>query len=385
MHKVENSIVHLYLCDYRVRIHIRKCLEELYRETQNSSILDAESNIAFQLALCYYIGFGVRRDEEKANCLLKQHNLNHSERPRFERVVARIGEQFHILVPISEAMGDLEEKGHLPETDISAYYMEQDNLENAVRWAFQELEDLKLAFSVENSIIQIAKSSLYHILKRLGRLKEAEDLALELFEHETRANDDGDEKSFICTKKLAMILFDQKRWDEAEKLQAQVLKHSRETYGNEHSLTMLEKTDLAAIYAHGEQWDKAEKLYEEVLNHYRNVLGAANRTTLIGMNNLAMVYSNRKRWKEAEKIWIDLIEIPKKNFGLLGPEILGFMNNLATYYVREKRWEEAEELCLKVLKVSKTVCGAGHPETAQCMIICQQPILAKTVGSRQFN
>src|SRR5436189_218614 len=53
--------------DYRVRTHIRKCLEKSYARSQHP-------NIAFQVAFCYQIGFGVKSDESQRDIWLERSN-----------------------------------------------------------------------------------------------------------------------------------------------------------------------------------------------------------------------------------------------------------------------------------------------------------------------
>src|SRR3954447_4238289 len=64
------SIAQLYLPDFRVRTYITSCLRE---SISRYSPIDAQ-NAAIQLALCYKLGFGVPRDEEKASDLMRQIN-----------------------------------------------------------------------------------------------------------------------------------------------------------------------------------------------------------------------------------------------------------------------------------------------------------------------
>ena len=46
--------------DYRVRTQIRECLEINYSTNQNQSFA---AHIAFQLAFCYHVGFGVKSND----------------------------------------------------------------------------------------------------------------------------------------------------------------------------------------------------------------------------------------------------------------------------------------------------------------------------------
>ena len=53
--------------DYRVRTQIRECLEINYFNNQNQPFA---THIAFQLAFCYQIGFGVKSNDSTSNMWL---------------------------------------------------------------------------------------------------------------------------------------------------------------------------------------------------------------------------------------------------------------------------------------------------------------------------
>lgn len=62
--KITKNLAHLVQADYRVRIQIRQRLETNYVGNRNEPIA---AHIAFQLAFCYQIGFGVNSDDIKCH------------------------------------------------------------------------------------------------------------------------------------------------------------------------------------------------------------------------------------------------------------------------------------------------------------------------------
>ena len=51
-------MLELYQSDFRVRIYIAKCLEEIFHKSTTLTATSIESTF-FQVALCYELGFGV--------------------------------------------------------------------------------------------------------------------------------------------------------------------------------------------------------------------------------------------------------------------------------------------------------------------------------------
>ena len=71
MFKVAQNLAYLMESDYRVRTQIRECLENNYFKNQNEPFA---THIAFQLAFCYQIGFGVKSDDNKCHMWLETPN-----------------------------------------------------------------------------------------------------------------------------------------------------------------------------------------------------------------------------------------------------------------------------------------------------------------------
>jgi len=57
--------------DYRVRTQITDCLQKKYLEKQTEPFV---AHIAFQVAFCYHIGFGVKSDGNKCRIWLMRSN-----------------------------------------------------------------------------------------------------------------------------------------------------------------------------------------------------------------------------------------------------------------------------------------------------------------------
>ena len=58
--KVAQDLGDLISVDYRVRTQVRECLEINYSKIQNQPFA---AHIAFQLAFCYHVGFGVKSND----------------------------------------------------------------------------------------------------------------------------------------------------------------------------------------------------------------------------------------------------------------------------------------------------------------------------------
>ena len=69
--KVAQDLDDLISVDYRVRTQVRECLEINYSKNQNQPFA---AHIAFQLAFCYHVGFGVKSNDNTCHVWLDRSN-----------------------------------------------------------------------------------------------------------------------------------------------------------------------------------------------------------------------------------------------------------------------------------------------------------------------
>ena len=300
--------------DYRVRIQIRQSLENNYFHNSNQPFA---SNIAFQVAFCYQIGFGVKSNDIQRRLWLER-SLRKPDDLKIEKEAVRPARWK------SKTMRKLNGLGHIDlihEYRISGL----NKLDQACNEYEREVSDMEREF---------------------GGLH------------------------FVCLasmNNLASIFWNQGRSKEAEVLDVQVMETRKRVLGQEHPDTLTSMANLASTYRNQGRLKEAEELLVQVIETLKRVLGQEHPSTLNSMNNLASTYRNQGRSKEAEELEVQVMETRKRVHGHEHLDTLASMNNLASTYMSQGRRKEAEELQIEVVNRLRTTLGDNHPIIVQAI------------------
>lgn len=328
--KIQGTLGNLYQGDFRVRTYIAHCLEKELEELeelrqQKSEQVDQDylKHISLQVALCYYIGFGVARNENKYLQILlsagleKSAMIGASVQPtemHYETMEARQAQATLAL--------DLSRQGYLYPIDFRTYHLEQGNVKEAEKQLLQDIDGMNRSW---------------------GKVPYWRHLNVA----------------------LSNIYFGQERWEECFELKSRILEWTREKMGADDPNTLTEMHGLAMIYGNQGQWKQAEKLYEQTVEASKRVLGADHPSTMLSVKGLGRAYKGQGRWEEAEKLYLEVLEHMMRTLGLEHPDTLGCMDNISTLYQEQGRWRESEEIQKPMVEVSKKVLGSEHPDTLQ--------------------
>ena len=109
---------------------------------------------------------------------------------------------------------------------------------------------------------------------------------------------------------LAQTYMEQGRLKEAEDLMVEVLEARQIQQGRIHNETITGLENLAALYTKKRRFNVAENFYFQAMNFYAGMFGGNDRY-LFAAANLAMVYSNQGFWNKAEQLTIKILDIQK--------------------------------------------------------------------------
>lgn len=117
----------LFEADIRVRQSIYKCFQNLILESQRNANLELYEEVGYQLAFCYRVGFGVRKDENECQKWLLESKRHVSD---LESQLQTIKSSESRRYDIMSRFGLLVIKGHVPEFCDVQYYRERDRLKD---------------------------------------------------------------------------------------------------------------------------------------------------------------------------------------------------------------------------------------------------------------
>ncbi|KAF8530802.1 hypothetical protein BDD12DRAFT_914746 [Trichophaea hybrida] len=270
--------------DYRVRIQIKESLKTNYLANQNQTFA---ANIAFQLAFCYHIGFGVKPDDNKCHIRLDKSNKQLDD-VKIEKEAVR---------PASGKSGSVRQLyGLLFKVNITHEYRSRglDKLEDALKDHEREASDMVQEYGELHFVLLGLYTIIGDLLDAFGEF--AKSIALRMRIRLQIRSTDGvvhDHPNYI--QSLLDVVKSHARlgeWMEAQQLLEEVLKLTKSS----QSLTVTPiRNDLALIFPNQGQLKKAEEQSSQVMEIQTNVLGHEHHpSSLTSMSNLASIYISQE-------------------------------------------------------------------------------------------
>ncbi len=354
----------LYRGDYRVRIYIANCLVEAasaFEKTSDSvSPLD---DILIQTALCFEIGFGVARDQQKSYNLIKDRKSSEVELARQLKYLCEDGVKRHFSNGIYR-WGESE--GCVHYINLFSACGGKTGWERVQSEYRGEITNASQALGPQNVLVLLLKDQMASGYAGFGQWHDAEKLQLEILQARERTLGVEDIATFQSMGALAEIYRNQFRFQEAQKLQVQIEETMTE-WNIDYPLRNVNKHNLALTYADQEQWEKSEKLLEIVIDYSNFHSGPSHPSTLNSRLCLARVYADRGELERAEEIETDVLHITQRTQGPEHLDTLICIINLATTYRDMGQLEKAENLEVGALQKARLVLGSEHYATAILM------------------
>ncbi|KAL9119337.1 MAG: hypothetical protein Q9187_004112 [Circinaria calcarea] len=348
----------LYPADFRVRPYIAACLE---KRLINSASSHEAQNAAFQLALCYKIGFGVPLDDNKSQSLLRQSTMRPEDIESRLSLMRKSGMYMYLR---THSFADLvESEGSFFSINVAQAYRNQGQLDRAELEIKREIRDAENILGAESYVTTSLKSSLMMILGLKENWEELEQLALQRLEQEARAQSGENPGSLDIMANLAKAYIGQERFEEAEELLNKIMRTRERILGEEHPSTLISMSNLAVLYARQGKCNEAEQLNSQALKKLRRVLGEKALTTCESMEVMAYIYSLQGKWRKAGETELKVLTIREGSLGQEHPDTLRSIQSLARYYGKEGKRREAEELHMRWMEIKKGIFGGEYPDT----------------------
>jgi tetratricopeptide (TPR) repeat protein len=372
-------------------------------ESDDSDLLPSsvQRDLAFQLALCYRLGFGTIRDTLRSDQYLIRSGKNSEERTLALDRIRQSDRGYH-RGTLYRAM---RQTGRLNSIQYGEYYQEQNALLLATPVLEQDVGALVEEFEDDCNIVTLAKSILSSVYLTAGKLGDASRLDREVVNTNIRLKGSHHPDSLNSTINLANTLRLAGEWQEAEDflIQAKVLAESNleeghairnfstlnlaqvyraqgkrhesvkllkdivnanvTIFGPEHPQTLTSKANLASAYRELHLLPLAEDLQHQALEDCTRALGSEHPLWLTSKSNLALIYLDQRNDVEAEKEFSDVMEKSLRIFGTHHSDALTSMANMVSTYQQQGRWKESRAKGAEVVRLKTKVLGPTHPST----------------------
>lgn len=343
-------------------------------------------NTLFQLALCYEIGFGVKRNPSAAEAFLFRSAKSSGDMARELQILRaqRIDQSFHEgLFDTLFSQGDIMtiDYRHHYATNYGTVYAEskyeiigfQHHYLNHHRTVYaesrykEEIDDFDCVFGHDRDMSCALRFILSKVFIGQGRYDDAQELLIHVYNRDVRLLDWSHLYTFTSALVLAYTYQHQGLWEDAAGLEQAVVHYATKHRGPKDSTTVDAMTNLAVSYWALRRFDEAEELLEQAIEVKLERRGIEHPNTLTTMGNLAAVYAMQLRHQDAERLELQVWNMRHKVLGPTHSDTLNSRANVACCFYDQGRLHEASEVEKEILDIRKTAYGSSHPSTLLSM------------------
>ncbi|MCJ1273174.1 hypothetical protein MMC21_000963 [Puttea exsequens] len=249
------------------------------------------------------------------------------------------------------------------QSKLSQYYSRMGLYSQTVKLTLKTLETFGQCPDAPKKVVYQTKSLRAEALKNNNQLKEAEDLAKELWyeqQNELGAKHVDTLKSYNT---LALMYQEQGKYKEGAKIARFTLKSLRKTF-NENDITIQDtKRRLGTILHMLGAYAEAEILLREAVEVYKDQLGPDDHITLKAKWRLAWILHDQGKYREVERVISKTWTAQKRTIGENHPDCLRSLFLLADVLQAQSKFEAALSFKRNVYAQALVLAGPKHRYT----------------------
>jgi len=347
-------------CDFRVQ----SCLtRQLTATAEGKGCSACVRNAAYQLALCYSIGFGVRSDQETCQHWLQSSGKSTLELDDALRSLKQMTPSFSGM----ETLLKLGYQGQLPEeyenqrilpqvvVEYQAMVSSREQLFGSAHFSTRRLRGLLADILSRNGQLEesaqviwkgikileedeksrdellVLKGKLARTYEDLGRLDESESLRKEVLDGYSTGPQQDEVGRVVTLFNLTSISLERGNNEEAIDRGVVAVKESLRVLGPYHSNTLISKSTLALAYNRAGQLDQAVDLNLEVAQARERSIGSDHPDTIESLHRLGLLYYTLGKYELALPCYERVMEARVQRLGKTArPAIIAVSNYAAT-------------------------------------------------------
>ena len=395
--KIVELLLDIEPCDFRVHEYIFK---QTIATAENDRCKVCSSNAAFQTAICYSFGFGVRANfEREQDWLLRSERdakdleiaLESLRRTKTEStkmgLLIDLGYESHlgddyanhgildralieykaIVASREKVLGKTHFSSRRMRTLLSGLLDQCGYLDSAAEMIMNEIQITNSIDATKTEDISILKSKLARVYEKMGKYSESKSLRLEVLDEYSNESDTSKASRVVALYDLSSSSLMQGQNEEAAKRALIAIENSMKLLGPDHANTLLAQSILALAYSRLGMLHDAVKLTECVAQNRERLLGLCNSNTIESKALLGQLYFYLQRWEEARDIFRTVMNAREKIFGKTATTTIIAASNFASALARTGKTEEAASIQEEIFDKLKRTLGEEDEQTVDVM------------------
>lgn len=334
----------LTLTDYRVRQEICSAMVARISETPTTLLRRYEPCLrrtAFQLALCYTLGFGVPAVHEKVVYYLASSGRTESDlRDEVLRVKQISGLGFSDLQSLPAKLVD---DGIIVIWDfVDDYRRKGLKLNEVLNYHLRELVDMEKVLGNDSDTVRMLKAVLAKIYALEGDFKNVKRLRRELLQTSIRKLGDHGLDTLYAKENLGVVLLGTGEPTEVEGLLHSAFARISGMLGENHLATLRAQARWCdTLYMRG-LYVEAMPIYRGIYYKIIELLGAEHPESVTAMANWASALSATGDFKLSKALHANVLTMRESVLGSKHEETLNARTNVASALRRLGSYAEAE-------------------------------------------
>jgi len=348
----------LRVTDYRVRKHIVSCL----RSQADSPVCeDCSTNAAFNLAICYTLGWGSGKSESQAAMYLARTRRTRSDLlTAVEKIITL---EDTPLALFNEKTSQIQRDHRIPDFDIGVDYSLVRDSDSMITELEREATDLEETLGPNHTVVFTLKAALSELFRRRGQFAKCEPILKQLIESlegDVETHGPDHRTTLHMRHDLASLYQDMERIDEATIIQEDVVKKLIATESEDHPFTLNNKQLLSGIYTDAYRLSDAETLILEVLKAQERIFGHDSLAIVHSLMQAGHNLKIQERYPESEQYFLRAKQILLKTSGEDHPDTILTNGHLSVIYSHMNDLEKAEKIMLECKLVHEATMKNGE-------------------------
>ena len=319
---------------------------DLESKVRSSPCFKCAQQYAFQLAICYTIGFGVRRAPQQSQSWLQRAAMKETD---LASSIGQIKEKYQLTGNLSQQVRNSLSLGLLVTTNRTDQYRKEKRLVEAEESLSLEIDARKLAFGESDKTLLQLKIDLAQIYVVQARFKKAELLQQDIIWMCQAVLPKRHPLTLSSISALATTLIFQGRLVEAEMLQRDLQVAHIEVLGQVHPDTITVSQNLARTLTDLGRHEEATNLLQQVSEARTETLGKHHPLTIRAELCFASSIQHTGLFQKANDI---MALVAAKTSQIEDPVIKAYTQMCRANMFRDLNLlEEAEEAARRAIKV----------------------------------